>query len=60
MNVQVDKSRRNYQSASIETFTARVSKLIRRSNIRNPPIAEENVHRRVNPRGRVDDVATPN
>jgi hypothetical protein len=60
MYMQVDKSRRNYQPASIETFTARVSKLIRPSNVRNPSVAQEDVHRRVDPRCRVDNVAASN
>jgi hypothetical protein len=55
--MQVDESRGNDQAASIELLVGAAADFIGGGNLGNAAVAQQNVHRRVHLRGRVDDVA---
>ena len=57
VNVQIDKSRGNDQTARIEFFVGAAANLVRQSDLGNSPIAQKNVHGRIDLRRRVDHVA---
>ncbi len=58
MHMQIDESRRYDQPARIEFLIRGAARFTRRRDLRNLPIAQQDVHGSADPRGRIDEVAT--
>jgi hypothetical protein len=57
VNMQVDESRSNDQTARIELLVGAAADLVGQSNLSNAAIAQQNIHGRVDLRRRIDHVA---
>src|SRR5258708_4527454 len=57
VNVQIDESRSDDQTAGIKLFIGTATDLVRQGNLSDAPIAQKNVHGRVDLRRRVNQVA---
>ena len=57
VHVQVDEAGRDDQSARVELLVGAAANLIGQRNFRDAPIAQQDVHRRIDLRRRIDQVA---
>src|SRR5258708_19539372 len=58
VNVQIDESRSDDQTAGIKLFIGAATDLVRQGNLSDTAVAQKNVHGRVDLRRRVDNMAT--